>query len=158
MKGRHRTASGKTQQFAALPWRLRSRVEILLVTSRETRRWVLPKGWPMKGRSPAAAAAQEALEEAGVAGHIAKAPVGAYTYFKRMPNGATFACHVDVFPLEVVEERKNWREKAERTRRWFSAEDAASLVEESELGEVISAFAAHARRSGEIISPFEPAG
>jgi 8-oxo-dGTP pyrophosphatase MutT (NUDIX family) len=76
------------RQYAALPYRITDEVEVLLISSRETRRWILPKGWPMKGRKPHAAAAQEALEEAGVVGKIGKDPVGIYHYIKRMKNGS----------------------------------------------------------------------
>ena len=67
-------------QVAALPVKGKpGKYRVLLVTSRETRRWIIPKGWPMKGRKDHEAAAQEALEEAGVTGHVHKHPMGAYT-------------------------------------------------------------------------------
>lgn len=158
MKTGRKRFSGEKAQVAALPWRRVAGIEILLVTSRESRRWVIPKGWPMKGLLACAAAAREALEEAGVVGRIGKTPIGAYHYEKRMKNGAVLVCRVDVFPLEVVAERKSWREKAERTRRWFPLEEAADLVEESELSEIVRNFAVRARGRREIISPYEPAG
>jgi 8-oxo-dGTP pyrophosphatase MutT (NUDIX family) len=130
-------------QYAALPYRRDAEgLEILLVTSRETRRWVIPKGWPMKGRKPRAAAAREALEEAGVVGLIAKAAVGAYPYMKRLKNGALIPCLVRVFPLQVGQERETWPEMAQRERRWFAAEAAAQAVDEPELAELIRSFAA----------------
>ncbi len=112
----------------------------MLVSSRETRRWVLPKGWPMKGRKPHAAAAQEALEEAGIIGKVAKEPIGAYHYVKRMKNGSAQPCQVSIFPFEVERERKSWPEKHERIRKWFAIEEAADSVEELELRDVILAF------------------
>jgi 8-oxo-dGTP pyrophosphatase MutT (NUDIX family) len=129
-------------QYAALPWRRAATLEILLVSSRETRRWVLPKGWPMKGRKPHAAAAREALEEAGIIGKIAKAPIGSYHYVKRMKNGAAQPCEVKVFPFEVERERKSWPEKHERIRKWFAVADAADAVHEPELRDVILEFGA----------------
>jgi ADP-ribose pyrophosphatase YjhB (NUDIX family) len=38
---------------------------VLLVTSRETGRWIIPKGGPIKGFKPAKTAAREAYEDAG---------------------------------------------------------------------------------------------
>ena len=77
-----------SQQYAALPWRNAQGFEILLITSRETRRWVIPKGWPMPGNSPAESAAQEAYEEAGIRGKIAVQAIGHYGYRKRLRGGA----------------------------------------------------------------------
>jgi 8-oxo-dGTP pyrophosphatase MutT (NUDIX family) len=136
-------ASGRQsgQQYAALPWRDKDGVEILMVTSRETRRWVIPKGWPMKGKKPHAAAAREALEEAGLSGRIAKRPVGAYSYIKRLKNGAPLQCVVDVFPLKVTRQLTRWPEQEERTPHWFSAREAAESVDEPELRDLILAFA-----------------
>ena len=128
-------------QFAALPWRQTDGLEVLLVTSRESRRWVIPKGWPMKGRKPHLAAAREALEEAGVAGRIAKRPVGSYGYLKRLKNGAPLECRVEVFPLKVQRQRKRWPEQHERTFRWFPAAEAAAAVDEPELQQLIGDFA-----------------
>ncbi len=75
-------------QYAALPYRVRDGLELLLITSRETGRWVIPKGWPMKGKTAHAAAAREALEEAGLKGKIGKQSLGDYSYGKRLSNGA----------------------------------------------------------------------
>ena len=130
-------------QFGALPFRRgEAGLEILLVTSRETRRWVIPKGWPMKGKTPQGAAAREALEEAGVTGRIGKGAVGAYPYLKRLKNGAPAPCMVRVFPLEVLREHETWPEMEQRERRWFSPAVAAAAVEEPELSELILEFAA----------------
>ena len=128
------------QQYAALPWRDQDGIEVLLVTSRETRRWVIPKGWPMKNKKPHAAAAREALEEAGVTGRVMKRPIGTYSYIKRLKNGAPLQCSVDVFPLKVEQQRDRWPEQAQRTGRWFSAEEAAESVEEPELRALITSF------------------
>lgn len=127
-------------QLGALPYRRRRDLEILLVTSRETRRWVLPKGWPMKRRTPQGAAAREALEEAGVKGDIAKQPFGAYHYDKRQPNGSVIPCRVDVFPLRVKRQGRTWPEAAQRTRRWFTLAEAIDAVDEPELKALIEQF------------------
>ena len=132
---------GPGRQYAALPFRYTHDLEILLISSRETHRWVIPKGWPMKGRKPYAAAAREALEEAGVVGRIAKRSIGSYQYVKRLKNGAPLLCTVDVFPMMVSRQRDRWREQDQRTARWFPAEEAAMAVEEPELQALIDGFA-----------------
>ena len=139
------------QQYAALPYRQAEGLEVLLLTSRDTRRWVIPKGWPMKGKRPHAAAAREALEEAGVTGHVGKRPMGAYSYVKRLKNGAPLECVVDVFPLRVAGQRTHWPEQAERTARWFPIEEAAQAVQEPELqaliGDLPALLAARRRKT-----------
>lgn len=140
---------GRREQVAALPFRCAPDLQILLVSSLETRRWIVPKGWPMKGRTLSEAAAQEAFEEAGVRGDIAAQPVGVYTYDKRKKNGAVLRCDVDVFPLEVRKQAANWPEKALRTQRWCSWREAAELVDDAELADLIRAFAASPLRSGD---------
>jgi 8-oxo-dGTP pyrophosphatase MutT (NUDIX family) len=124
-------------QYAALPFRLSATVEVLLVTSRETQRWVIPKGWPMKGKKAHAAAAREAFEEAGAQGRIARAPIGAYRYVKVLKNGAPLVCRVDVFPMLVQRQRKRWPERQQRTAHWFTASQAAEAVREPELQAII---------------------
>ena len=107
------------------------------MTSRETERWVIPKGWPMKGRRPHVSAAREALEEAGLVGRIDKEPIGSYCYNKRLKNGAEVPCTVEVFPMEVRVQKKKWREKGQRTFRWLPSEEAAEAVDEVGLSETI---------------------
>ena len=128
------------RQFAALPFRRTDLIEIMLITSRETRRWVIPKGWPMKGKSPWGAAALEALQEAGIRGAISKKPIGSYLYIKRGLGGQRWPCTVQVYPLTVRVEQDNWREKDERTREWFTYIEAAAAVEEPDLRQLILAF------------------
>ena len=128
------------QQFAALPYRVADGLEIMLITSRETRRWVVPKGWPMKGRSPFGTAAREALQEAGIRGQIQKVPIGSYQYIKRALGGQRWPCTVHCYPLEVRVELPTWREMGERTRQWFSYIEAAEAVEEPDLKSLILAF------------------
>ncbi len=132
--------TGGTRQIAALPWRIGRSIEILLVSSRETRRWVLPKGWRMKGKTGSQSAAAEALEEAGIEGIVAEAPVGEYFYKKRLKNGAVLEVQVEVFPLLVTHQRKNWREKDQRKTRWTSIQQAAAGVGEPELKTLILQF------------------
>jgi 8-oxo-dGTP pyrophosphatase MutT (NUDIX family) len=129
-------------QFAALPWRrdAEGQVEVLLITSRETRRWVIPKGWPIKGKSSAKSAAQEAFEEAGVAGKIDKAPLGAYAYDKRLRNGRLQHVRVAVFGLLVETEAELFPETGQREKQWLPAPDAARLVDEPELMVLLATF------------------
>ncbi len=147
MKGRKAEKKKKTAearephaQYGALPWRIGDEPEIMLLTSRDTRRWVIPKGWPMKGRKPNATAALEALQEGGLLGNIGKKSVGAYHYRKRLKNGAVLTCRVEVFPLRVLRQRKKWPEKGQRMTQWFPYMDAAEEVAEPELKELILAF------------------
>ena len=131
------------QQYAALPWRKgKEGLEILLITSRETRRWVIPKGWPMITLAAHNAAAQEAWEEAGVRGEVAATSIGAFRYHKRMKSGPPQRCRVDVYPLAVAVEEKDWPEKRQRQRRWIPALEAARMVEEPGLRVLIETFAA----------------
>jgi 8-oxo-dGTP pyrophosphatase MutT (NUDIX family) len=127
------------RQYAALPYRFveTGGVEVLLVTSRETKRWVIPKGWPMKGRKPAAVAKREAFEEAGVLGEVGKRALGSYVYDKRLKPDTTVPCKVKVFPLEVREDLPEWPERHEREERWFSPGEAANVVNEAALGAMI---------------------
>jgi predicted phosphate transport protein (TIGR00153 family) len=115
-------------------------VQILLVTSRESKRWVIPKGNFGNNLAPHAAAAQEAEEEAGVVGAVCPTPLGSYRYRKRKGSGASLMYDVDVFPLSVSRELDEWKEKEERQRRWFWLKDAANAVEEPDLRDLIRSF------------------
>lgn len=130
----------RARQVAALCYRRSPRIEILLVTSRETKRWVTPKGWPMKDRPDYAAAATEAFEEAGVDGIIAEQPFGAFEYDKTLKRGDVKPVTADVYPLEVITVRETWPEVGQRSRGWFTPEEAAAAVQEEDLGELIRAF------------------
>lgn len=129
-------------QVAALPWRERDdgKVEVLLITSRGTGRWVLPKGWIDGREDVVAAAAREAFEEAGVRGKIGSGELGRYFYQKKSSTGLPLRCEVAVIPLEVTDESSKWPERKERTKRWLSPEEAASLVQEPDLSELIASF------------------
>ena len=128
------TAAPIAAQIASLCWRFRKgRVQVLLVTSRETRRWVLPKGWPMPGLTPEAAAAREAWEEAGVEGTVCTTSIGKYIYDKILPTKDPLACSVAVYPLRVRFLKQRFPEQKQRRRKWFSAEDASHQVAEPEL-------------------------
>ena len=128
-------------QYAALPYRVFPRLEFLLVTTRERRRWVAPKGWPMVGRSRRAAAGREAFEEAGVIGKVGREPLGIYDYDKVLPGGEAQRCRVTVFAMEVSAQFIRWPEQDQRTTRWFTPEAAAKAVSEAGLAQIIRAFA-----------------
>lgn len=134
MTGQHAPPKRRLQ-YAAVPYRRRDdgAIEVMLVTSRETKRWVIPKGWPIVGVKPHASAAREALEEAGVVGRTDADAIGTYHYDKRLKNGANARCKVKVFPLEVKSQRKHWREKGDRKARWFETPKAAKAVQEPGL-------------------------
>ena len=126
------------KQVAALPLRLAKdgALEILLVTSRDTGRWIIPKGWPSKRLKDRKAAAREAREEAGVKGKVFRKAIGSYRYIKReLDNGVLI--EVRVFLLKVSKRYKRWPEKHERRRAWFGIYDAASIVSDPELSALI---------------------
>ena len=114
------------------------RMVVLLVTSRETGRWVLPKGWAEKGLKGFELAAKEAFEEAGVKGHLIARSLGSYTYAKQLNPGKAITCRVEVFPLEVTEVLVDWPESSQRQRRWFSFTEAALAVDETDLSQLIT--------------------
>ena len=126
-------------QFAALPFRIGTtgRFEIMLLTSRETGRWVIPKGWPIKGLKAREVAAREAYEEAGLVGSItSKRPVGIYHYQKELAEGGVL-CEVRVFLFRVDRQLDDWPEKGQRETRWLDPAEAAALVNEGGLAEIV---------------------
>ena len=121
------------RQVAALPIRfVDGRPEVLLLTSRERKRWVIPKGWPMKGKKNWAAAAQEAKEEAGVIGRTQKTPIGEFPYFKRRASQFDLI-RVEVYVLHYEKQLNSYREKGQRQAEWYPLEEAADMVEETGL-------------------------
>ncbi|MFY0634803.1 MAG: NUDIX hydrolase [Vannielia sp.] len=113
--------------------------QVLLVTSRGTGRWIIPKGWPMRGKDSAGAALQEAWEEAGVRGrNVPKAAIGSYTY-EKMQDAGGWGVPVEtlVYPVKVEELAEDFPEASERRRKWVSPTEAASMVQEPELQEIL---------------------
>ncbi|MFN7102205.1 MAG: NUDIX hydrolase [Pseudorhizobium sp.] len=132
------------QQYAALCYRTKKKqvgLEVLLLTSRDTGRWVIPKGWPMADKKAHTVAEREAYEEAGVRGKAEKEPLGHYHYNKSLRTGLKIPVRVQVHALEVQELAKNFPEKGSRKLEWVSLEEAASRVNEPELKALFSAFA-----------------
>lgn len=128
-------------QYGALCWREGSDgVEVLLITSRDTGRWVIPKGWPMPGLAPEAAAAQEAWEEAGVNGQINPCCIGRFGYQKGLSVNTSIPCAVAVFGLRVNSLAPSFPEVKARQRRWFPLAEAAGLVAEPGLSQIIADF------------------
>ncbi|AZV20146.1 NUDIX hydrolase [Mesorhizobium sp. M7A.F.Ca.CA.001.07.2.1] len=128
----------RIRQVAAIPFRLTARgdIEVMLVTSRTTRRFIVPKGWPMKGKSGRKAATIEAQEEAGVLGKTLKQPAGTYSYWKRLANRFV-RVDVIVYLLEVSEELADWQEAKRRQRAWLAPADAAMLIDEPDLSTLV---------------------
>jgi 8-oxo-dGTP pyrophosphatase MutT (NUDIX family) len=118
----------------------RGRVEVLLITSRDTGRWVIPKGWPMQGLTLAGAAEREAWEEAGVRGLIGDSSLGAFGYDKILKPGHALPCRVEVFPLRVHELQRLFPERKMRRRKWFGHAKAARKVDEPELRGLLMAL------------------
>lgn len=127
------------QQIAALPMRrdAKDQVKVLMVTSRDTGRWVMPKGWQMDGKKPWAAAEIEALEEAGAKGHIGSEMVGTYRYPKILDDGRVVPCLVEVYPMFVEKLLRDWKERKERRRKWFTPKAAAKRVDEQDLADLL---------------------
>ena len=133
----------KRSQVAALCYRKTAKggKQILLITSRDQGRWIIPKGWPIEGLNDARAAKQEAWEEAGVSdGKVANQPIGTFDYQKRLNGGGEATCETQVFPLEVAKLAEKFPEASQRTRKWFSPKKAAQLVDEPELKDILRDF------------------
>lgn len=136
------------EQIAAIPmrWTEEGDLRILMITSRDTGRWVLPKGWTMDGKKPWQAAEIEALEEAGVVGHIANERIGVYCYEKTGDDGSAIPCRVRVYPMIVEKLRRNWKERDQRKRHWFTPKGAARVVDEPELSKILMELAKKPKR------------
>lgn len=138
-------------QTGVLPWRLAANngIEVLLVTSRRSGRWIIPKGWPMPGKSLAEAAAQEAFEEAGVTGTVDPKPLGSFRHSKQAVGTRDVEVNILVHPMWVDREFQKWPEIGERKRKWFSPKDAAKRVDSLELRELIRQTAKRSLRQQE---------
>ena len=129
------------KQIGALPYVEAERASlVLLITTRGTGRWTIPKGWPKPGLSDAALAAQEALEEAGVAGEVSRQSMSSFIYTKRLHLFSWVRCRVEVYLLEVDRQHFSWPEKTSRSFMWVEPSKAATLVRESQLASVLREF------------------
>ncbi|MGR3623866.1 NUDIX hydrolase [Pseudophaeobacter sp.] len=129
----------KRVQVAALCYRNTSdQKEVLMVTSRGTGRWILPKGWPIKGKNGAESALQEAWEEAGVQkGHVKGDPIGAFSYNKELKTGLPVPVETFVYTVHDVELSDRYPEAHQRKRKWFTSQEASNLVREPELQAIL---------------------
>ncbi|HEX3348501.1 MAG TPA: NUDIX hydrolase [Acetobacteraceae bacterium] len=129
-------------QYAALPFKVtgEGRVRVLLVTSKGGRRWVVPKGSPIRGLAPAEVAAREAYEETGVIGQVlGRRPVGSYRYVKRSGKKGPFS--VLVFLMDAERQLDTWPERRIRRTAWFDPAAAARVVDAEGLAEILRAIA-----------------
>jgi 8-oxo-dGTP pyrophosphatase MutT (NUDIX family) len=126
-------------QVAALCYReTADGVRVLMVTSRGSGRWILPKGWPIRGKDGSQSAQQEAWEEAGVRqADLESEPLGRYVYTKRLDNGTTAQVETYVYRMEVEDLASDYPECDSRDRRWICPQEAANLVSEPELRELL---------------------
>ena len=138
----HGGAKGSARtQFAGLCWReRRGKVQILLITSRRRKRWIVPKGWPMDGKTPAECAATEAWEEAGVVGKASDDCLGVYSYARLRPGEEDIPCLAMVYPVKVKALKKKFPERKDRRRKWVSRKKASKMVTERELAKLITGF------------------
>lgn len=129
-------------QVAALCYRKsKGQKEVLLVTTRGTGRWMLPKGWPMDGKTASEAARIEAWEEAGVKpAKVGRAPVGEFDYIKRYDDGLEEPCSAAVYPIKVASTADKFPEAGQRKRKWVSLDKAADMVEEESLRAIFRSF------------------
>lgn len=140
--------TGKNRQCGAIPYVVRNgEVRVMLLTSRETGRWIVPKGWCKKKHTPAEMAALEAFEEGGVVGDVTPKPIGHYTYNKVLNSGALRPLVVDVYGLRVQFECQDWPERHERRRTWVTPEEAGLMVKEPELADLLRRFAKVERKA-----------
>lgn len=140
------SGTGLPVQTGALPWRISegAGLEVLLVTGRRSGRWLIPKGWPMVGKTLAAAAAQEAFEEAGVTGTVDPNPLGGFLHGKQHVALGEIQVRIIVHSLMVERELSTWAELGQRERRWFSPEQAARQVQTEALSVLIMQLAERA--------------
>jgi 8-oxo-dGTP pyrophosphatase MutT (NUDIX family) len=136
------------RQSGIIPYRLeRDDLQVLLITTRGTGRWVIPKGNIGKGHSPRQAAEREAFEEAGVRGDVEKEQLGSYTYAKALKDGTSRPTVVKIFAMHVREEAKVWPEMAERRSEWMAPNEAARRVHEAGLATLLLRLAERHRES-----------
>lgn len=138
----------KARQVAALPWRLADDggLEFLLVTSRTSKHWLLPKGWPIPGKSGLESALQEAFEEAGIHARGSDQPIGRYAFIKVLHDATELPCTMAVYAVTVDEELAGWPEKEQRDRMWFTQAEAVSIAFDFNLSLFLAAIAYDRKR------------
>jgi 8-oxo-dGTP pyrophosphatase MutT (NUDIX family) len=138
----------KARQVAALPWRLDADggLEFLLVTSRTSKHWLLPKGWPIPGKSGLESALQEAYEEAGIQAKGPKTPIGRYPFIKVLHDETELACTMWVYAVSDVSELDDWPEREQRDRMWFTQAEAVSIAFDFNLSLFLSSVSYDRKR------------
>lgn len=132
---------GCKKQYAALPFIVsRDGLEVCLITSRGTGRWLIPKGWPKKGMAPHELADLEAFEEAGLVGRSDTTPIGSFHYAKQLNDKSEIECDVSVYPMLVNYQAINWPEQEQRTVMWVKLQQALVLVDDEELSDLLRHF------------------
>ncbi|MGA3401258.1 MAG: NUDIX hydrolase [Acetobacteraceae bacterium] len=147
------TTSTIIYQYGALPFFIAAdgEIRVLLVTTRGSRRWIIPKGWPIRNLTAAATVAREAYEEAGLVGSVVgNEPIGCYRYEKRRNTRKTTIYEVSVFLFAVERQLQNWPEKAERKTRWFAPTEASALVASAELADILLTAMSELSRVGAV--------
>ena len=138
---RTRSKTDLRTQFAALCYRItKDKTEILLITSRRSGRWIVPKGWPIPGKTPGETALTEAWEEAGVRGKASENCIGIFSYLKMTEPKTNLPCLGLIFPVKVKSLAKDFPEVGQRRRKWFRPKKAAARVSEPELAQIIRHF------------------
>lgn len=128
-------------QFAAMCYRIADgKVQVLMITSRGTGRWIVPKGWPADGKTPIESVMAEAWEEAGVEGRVTGECLGLFSYQKNIDDADDLPCVAMVYPVKVKSLAANYPEKGQRKRRWMSPKKAAEKVHEPELARILKSF------------------
>ena len=128
-------------QFAALCYRMvEGKPKILLITSRGTGRWIIPKGWPAHGKTPIESALTEAWEEAGGKGRVTGDWLGLFSYQKNIEDADDLPCVAMVYPVKVKSLAGQFPEKRQRKRQWYSPKKAAERVDEPELAQLLKSF------------------
>ncbi len=131
---------GKIKQSGTLPYREDGTgLRVLLVTSKETKRWIVPKGYLEPGLSARESAEFEAFEEAGVAGPVARSSIGSYSYRKRRDQGGGMH-HVRVFPMKVERTFEDYPEAELREREWMAIDEAIERADDPGLKKLLSRF------------------
>jgi 8-oxo-dGTP pyrophosphatase MutT (NUDIX family) len=142
--GKRKVKAAVRIQYGALPYRFTTdaSLEVLLVTTRRIRRWIIPKGWPIRGLRPAKSAAREAFEEAGVRGKVGAKPLGLFTYDKLLDEaGVQATCEVKVYALLVKSQSEAWPESAQRVTQWVEPSRAIAMIKEPALKKLVAALA-----------------
>jgi 8-oxo-dGTP pyrophosphatase MutT (NUDIX family) len=134
-------AAKSSVQYGALPWRRSpDGIEFLLITTRSSGRWIVPKGWPEDHLAPHECAALEAAEEAGVIGEVATESLGSFPYRKKSKSGQTLLLRVELFAMEVTHQRRTWLEQQARQTQWCPLARALALVSDPGLRDLIVKF------------------